>query len=217
MVKVLDLSGDASPRQLTFWKDSTEFNPRWAPSGHSLAFVRSQSGRKGQDIGVIDDVIKPRETARMLTEWEGDEMRPSWSPDGQLVAFYANKGRKQKDDKIFDLWVVDRNGGGAKRLAKDVVVDDHQGPAWGSDSQTVFYVKRDFKVDNPIMWTRVDGSGGGVIKTSTQINSDLVAYHAGNGLIRLAFKALGERGSNNKTWQRLYMVTFSMADLAAGE
>ncbi|MFN3202134.1 MAG: hypothetical protein ACE366_27265 [Bradymonadia bacterium] len=214
VVKVLDLSGDASPRQLTFWNDSTEYMPRWAPTGHTLAFVRSQSGRQGQDIGVIDDVVKPRETARMLTNWEGDEMRPSWSPDGQLIAFYANKGRKQKDDKIFDLWVVDRNGGGAKQLAKDVVVDDHRGPAWSNDSSSVFYVKRDFKVDNPIMWTRVDGSARGVIKTNTQINSDLAVFPVeGGARMRLAFKALGEKGSPNKTWQRLYMVTFSMADL----
>ncbi len=209
-IYAIDLGGDSTPIRLTFWPTATEFMPRWAPAGHTLMFTRSQSGSKGQDIGVIQDTAKPQETLRMVTEWPGDEIRPSWSPDGKLIAFYANKDTKS--DKVFDLWVVDATGQNPKKLASNVVVDDAQGPAWSPDSTVVFFVQQDFKTDNPVMWVRVDGSAHGTVDTGTQLNADVAAFGKGDR-VSLAFKALGQKGSTDKTWERLYMVTLTMADL----
>ena len=61
---------------------------------------------------------------------------------------------------------------------------------------------------------RRDGSQKGVLETGTQLNSDLAIGADRKGL-RLAFRALGQTGSTNKTWQRLYMVRFTMDDLKA--
>jgi len=215
-VMLLDVGGDEKPARVTFWPNMTEYFPRWAPRGNQLLFIRAQSGNHGQDIGVVTDVARPQDTMRMVTDWAGDEIRPSWSPDAQFIAFYANKDRSREDDKIFDLWVIGVDGTGAKQLAKDVVVDDHKGPAWTPDGSTVLYVQRDFKRDNPVRWIRKDGSATGVLDTGTQLNSDL-ALTAQGPTLRLAFKALGQTGSTNKTWERLYVVTFSMDDLKAGE
>ena len=96
----------------------------------------------------------------------------------------------------------------------DIVVDDHDGPQWLPDGQTVLFVKRDFKRDNPVMWARADGSASGRLETGTQLNGDLALYGDG-GPMKLAFKALGQTGSSNKTWERLYVVTFTAADLKA--
>jgi Tol biopolymer transport system component len=211
-IYAIDLQGEANPIRLTFWPTATEFHPKFAPTGRTLMFTRAQSGSKGQDIGVIQDTGKPQETLRMVTEWPGDEIRPSWSPDGRLIAFYANKDTRS--DKVFDLWVVDASGQNAKKLASNVVVDEATGPAWAPDSSAVFFVQQDFKTDNPVKWVRADGSAHGTIDTGTQLNGDVSAFGKGDRIM-LAFKALGQKGSTEKTWERLFLVTLTLADLKA--
>jgi Tol biopolymer transport system component len=211
-IYAIDLQGDSNPIRLTFWPTATEFHPKFAPTGRTLMFTRAQSGSKGQDIGVIQDTGKPQETLRMVTEWPGDEIRPSWSPDGKLIAFYANKDTRV--DKVFDLWVVDATGQNAKKLASNVVVDESGGPAWAPDSSSVFFVQQDFKADNPVKWVRADGSAHGTIDTGTQLNGDVSAFGKGDRIL-LAFKALGQKGSTDKTWERLFLVTLTLADLKA--
>ncbi|MCA9543222.1 MAG: PD40 domain-containing protein [Myxococcales bacterium] len=210
-IMLIDLGGESDkPLQVTSWPTMTEYGPRWAPGKSALLFTRSQTGNRGQDIGVVLDVKRARETTKMVTEWGGDEIRPSWSPDGTAVAFYANKGNE--NDKQFDLYVVNLDGSDPRRLARDVVVDDHEGPVWTPDGTTLLYVKKDFKADNPVMWVRRDESAKGTLDTGTQLNSDLSLYNAG-GQLKLAFKALGQRGSTEKTWERVYVVGFTMGDL----
>jgi len=214
-IYVLDLGGDMEkPLQATFFSTATEFRPKWSPTKNYLLFTRSEEGSRGQDIGLVIDVTRPMDTTQDVTNWSGDEIRPSWSPDGRRVAFYSNKGRKSSEAKIFDLWVVDIDGQNARQLAKKVVVDDGNGPAWTPDGSTVLFVKQDFKRDNPVRWVKVDGSASGSLKTGTQLNSDLSLFARGEELF-LAFKALGQKGSTEKTWERLFMVKFSMADLQA--
>lgn len=210
-IYLLDLGGESdAPQRVTSWPNMTELRPRWSPRKNQLAFTRSQAGKRGQDIGICDDVTKPDDSMRMITDWDADEIRPSWSPDGKSVAFYSNKDRADK--KLFDLWVIGSDGQNPKQLAKDIIVDDHFGPAWTPDSSTILFVRRDYKDNNPIRWVRKDGSQNGILDTGTQINSDLAIAADKKGL-RLAFRALGQTGSTNKTWQRLYFVTFTMDDL----
>ncbi len=209
-IYAIDLQGDTKPIRLTFWPTATEFSPKWGPKGHTVLFTRSQSGNKGQDIGLIMDTGRPQETLRMVTEWPGDEARPSWSPDGNLIAFYANKDTKS--DKMFDLWVCDISGQNAKKLASNVVMDESNGPAWSPDSTTLFFVQQDFKADNPVQWVRADGTQHGNLDTGTQLNSDLAAFGKGDKVM-VAFKALGQKGSTEKTWNRIFLVSFAMSDL----
>lgn len=214
-IMMIDLHADSQePVQITPWPDATEFEPQWAPGKNMLLFVRSQSGgNKGQDIGVVQDVLNPKATTRMLVAWDGDEIRPAWSPDASKIAFLSNKGNA--NDKVFDLWTIQLDGSDAKKLDTDVVWEDGSGPVWSPDGSTLFYVKRDFKNDNPVYWTRQDGSQKGELNTGTQLNGDLSLIAGEGGEIKLAFKALGQKGSTEKTWERLYVVTFTMADLQA--
>ena len=210
-IYVIDLvEGDPEkPTQVTLWPNATEFHPRWSPKKNYLLFVRQQDGSKGQDIGLVAEVLRPQDSTNMITNWQGDEIRPTWSPTGAQLAFYSNKGKK--NSKHFDLWTIRVDGSGALKLASDVVVDD-LGPAWTSDGKHVLFVKRDFTKDNPISWVTTDGQSRGHLDTDTQMNSDLAVFSEG-GKMKLAFRTLGRKGTGEKTWQRIFVATFTAADL----
>ena len=161
-------------------------------------------------MGVIGDVTRPKETVKMIVEWSSDEIRPTLSPDGRQVAFYSN--RKKKNKKHFDLWIANIDGSNAKKLAKDVVVADVNGPIWLPDGSKLIYVSRDFRRDNPVAWVSNDGISRGVIKTNTQLNSDLDLHVSGDRL-RLAIASQGVIGSSQKTWQQIFVVEFRASDL----
>jgi Tol biopolymer transport system component len=210
-IMMIDFGGDMEqPIALTQTPNFTEYHPQWHPKAPSLLFIRSQKSR-GQDIMVIDDIKSPAQTTRALTEWAEDEIRPHWSPSGDAVAFYTN--HESGSDKIFDLWVVGANGSGAKRLVKDVVVDEHKGPAWSKDGSTLFFVKRDFDRNNPIMWVNRSTGKSGVLTQETQINSDLSITYLSDDEMALAYRAAGLKTSEDKTWQRIYVLSFTMDDL----
>jgi Tol biopolymer transport system component len=199
---------DFAPLRLTNTPHATEYIPQWHPSLPSLIFIRSQKSR-GQDLVVIDNVRDP--SARDLTNWSKDEIRPSWSPDGTKVAFYSNQ--KSSKDQVFDLWVINADGSNPKRLVKDVVVDEHQGPAWTDNSKNILYVKRDFDRANPIRWVNVINRRGGLITQETQLNSDLSAHYGDDGVTYLAYYARGHVNSEDKSWKRIFVVSFRTSDL----
>lgn len=212
-IYLIEVEGDIEkPIRATFFDDSTELRPQWASEGNTLLFTRSSKDESGRDIGLIGDASRPQDTTRMVVTWSSDEIRPSLSPDGRKIAFYSN--RKQKNKKKYDLWVVDVNEGdaGARLLASDVVVADEHGPVWLPDNNTLLYVKSDFKRDNPIAWIRISGKEGGVLKTNTQLNSDLALHNSDSGL-RLAFTTPGKRNDANKTWRKVFVLDFNLADL----
>lgn len=210
-IMMIDYTADLEkPIKLTDTPSSTEYLPQWHPKKPKLLFIRSQKTR-GQDIIVIDDPKNPKDSTRELTNWSADEIRPHWSPNGDYVAFYSNE--KSGSDKIFDLWVIKADGTEAKRLDTDVIVDDHKGPAWSADSSAIFYVKKDYKRSNPIMWMSIEGGKGGLLTSETQINSDLNAFHRKDGTTYLAYRSAGLKGAVKKTWQKIFVIGFKMSDL----
>ena len=210
-IYLLDLQGDIEkPIRATPYSNSTEYRPQWSSDGAQLLFTRSTESGRGQDVGVIKDASRPRESSVMIVEWSSDEIRPSWSPDGQRIAFYSNK--LQKNKKKFDLWIANADGSAAKKLVSDIIVADVNGPVWMPGGQKLLYVKRDFKRDNPISWVSANGNGGGRLSTNTQLNSDL-DLHVTATRLRLAFTAHGLRGADKKTWRQIFVMDIKASDL----
>lgn len=210
-IYLLDLQGDIEkPIRATHYSDSTEYRPQWSYDGAKLLFTRSTESGRGQDVGLIRDASRPRESSQMIVEWSSDEIRPSWSPDGQRITFYSNKSQTNK--KRFDLWVANIDGSGAKKLVSDVVVADVNGAIWMPDGKNIIYVKRDFKLDNPVSWVGADGKAGGRIETKTQLNSDM-DLHVSGGRAKLAFTAHGLKGADKKTWRQIFVMEIKASDL----
>ena len=210
-IMMIDFTADLDkPVRLTNTPYATEYLPQWHPTEPRLLFIRSQKNR-GQDIVIINDPKNPEKSRRDLTDWSGDEIRPHWSPDGKRVAFYSNQDNA--NDQVFNLWVINADGSGAKQLATDVIVDDHKGPAWSADSRHLFFVKRDLTRANPIQWINIKSNQSGIVTQETQLNSDLSAHHTSSGETMLAYTAKGFKGSKDKSWRRIFVVKFSMSDL----
>lgn len=89
---VVDIDGDAPPRQLTDgdWEDT---QPAWSPDGASLAFVSARHETRDEDTHA--DVWVVPFTAgepRRITGTDGGCSAPSWSPGGDTIAYTMSAG-----------------------------------------------------------------------------------------------------------------------------
>jgi dipeptidyl aminopeptidase/acylaminoacyl peptidase len=85
---------NTQPRQFTFGAKS-DFAPRWAPDGRTLAFVSVRGGKPQIYLIGLDGG-----EARALTSMPNGAVNPVWSHDGKRVAFFseANAEERAKED-----------------------------------------------------------------------------------------------------------------------
>jgi Tol biopolymer transport system component len=99
----------------------------WSPDGRYLAFAAKRGPR---DNIVIVDVARNSEVKSMTIKLNG-VTTPSWSPDGQRLVFTGYDGG------LSDLFVINRDGTGFKRLTEDKYADLH--PVWSPDGTTIAF------------------------------------------------------------------------------
>jgi len=99
----------------------------WSPDGKLLAFAAKRGAR---DEIVVVDAAKNRPVDRIKLKLSG-VTTPSWSPDGQQLVFTGYEGG------FSDLFVVNRDGGGLRRLTEDKYADLH--PVWSPDGKTIAF------------------------------------------------------------------------------
>lgn len=130
----------------------------WALAGAGLACSGGGATERGIVYEASDGnatnvyVIDPQ-TAKttQLTSGTGFDGNPAWAPDGKHIVFASNR-----DGGKNDLYVMDRDGGNARRLTTTGDASEFS-PKFSSDGQTVAYVRQD--AGGWGVWTmRPDGS-----------------------------------------------------------
>jgi Tol biopolymer transport system component len=116
---------------LTTEQDSS---PAWAPSGQSIAFVRTNLGnadiyivRKLKDGTWQDDTELTR-----LTQHESDDLSPVWSPDSKTIAFVSYR------DGNAEIYTMLEDGSKQRRLTNNEA--DDIGPVWSPDGKRMAFV-----------------------------------------------------------------------------
>lgn len=99
----------------------------WSPDGKYLAFAAKRGPR---DNIVIVDVARNREVKSIVVKLNG-VTTPSWSPDGEKLVFTGYDGG------VTDLFVINKDGTGLKRLTEDKYADLH--PVWSPDGKTIAF------------------------------------------------------------------------------
>ena len=122
-IYVMDANG-GNPQRLTRHL-AHDWSPSWSPNGEHIAFDSSRGGNN--EIYVMD--TEGGNLRNLTNNNDAYDASPSWSPDGQRIAFAsANKVVKAKDRLIFDIFVMDIDGGNLQKLTKDAESDYY--PDW---------------------------------------------------------------------------------------
>jgi len=100
----------------------------FSPDGRFFAIAAKH---KDRDDLVILDVKRGREERRIKVSLSGLQT-PRWSPDGRQLVFTGFDGG------LSDLFIVNRDGTGLRRLTSDKYADLH--PSWSPDGKTIAFV-----------------------------------------------------------------------------
>jgi len=131
-------SEGGAPRQLT----GGPFNhtsPSWAPDGEHIIFTADRSGDAELDPN-NDQVYEMNiETGNItqLTDKRGPHSNPKVSPNGELIA-YTGFEDQFVGYQLTDLYVMNRNGTGLRKISGDVD-QDISSIEWASDSRSLFF------------------------------------------------------------------------------
>ena len=119
-------------QQLThtpFW----DTNPRWAPDGRRIVFIRDVRSATGQQIDIfVMDADGSNE--RRLTDHPRNDTNPVWSPDGQHIAFSSHR------DGNRDIYIMEVESGNTRKLTqnKDFTAYSSK-PDWSPDGQHIVH------------------------------------------------------------------------------
>jgi Tol biopolymer transport system component len=100
----------------------------FSPDGRYFAIAAK---RKDRDDLVILDIKRGREDRRIRVQLSGLQT-PRWSPDGSKLVFTGFDGG------LSDLFIINRDGSGLRRLTSDKYADLH--PSWSPDGKAIAFV-----------------------------------------------------------------------------
>jgi serine/threonine-protein kinase len=123
---VLGVDGSA---RVTAVGEGSFGNPRWSPSGTSVAYSSIESGTGMSHIYTYN--VDLREAPRRIT-FEGPNFAPIWSPDGQRLAFVS--ARPGTDGA--DVFIKDLNDAAPPR-SLGTLPDDQFPEDWPAENQLV--------------------------------------------------------------------------------
>jgi TolB protein len=134
-LKVSDADGSHARTLTRITARRDTLNATWSPDGEWLAFEVASPRPHGVKGGRQSDIaiIRPDGTGeRRLTRTRKLETNPVWSPDGTSIAFVSDRHRRkssgERDNRAFELYVMNADGTGIRRVTHNNVADTH--PDW---------------------------------------------------------------------------------------
>jgi TolB protein len=187
------IAADGSGRRAITRRQALADAPAWAPDGRSIAFERlparlPATGSTAQQVHVVGSGGGGLRALTRNGRFKGGAGQPAWRPDGRRIAFWGRTSLA--GDAPPDVWVVRRDGSGARRL-----ISDATDPAWSPDG------------------ARLAFSRGGDIYTATATGADvrrLTRTQAGDtdpawsaDGTRIAFSTMHRRANQARDDRRL--------------
>jgi len=171
--------------------------PSWSPDGRRLAVVRGNA-EGGSDVWLVDAAASVEERRLVGGAWE--TRSPSFSPDGTRLAFVGGQAGS------LDVWVVDVDGGEARRLTErtNPLDEPRWTPRWSPAGNWIAYVSsRSGERNNDDVWVvSADGARHRQLTTGLLVNTDPVWSPDGQSLAVVANTALEHwYGDDADIWQ----------------
>lgn len=141
----------------------------FSPSGATLSLLREDARQRHQLL------LHDRKTAQeevLVSTAEAYLRNPTWSADGEFLAYFS----APRATSNWTLWVIRaKPGASPQQLVEGVRVHEdfrHLGPAWGSQSQRLWYVDTVGTAGYyPLKWISPDGEQSGVIELPFTIST----------------------------------------------
>jgi acylaminoacyl-peptidase len=129
----------STPRQMTTGEFNHSAPPAWTPDGKALIFSanRHPDWEYEPRNTEIYEVSLDTGNINVLTDRKGPDGSPAVSPDGKQIAYLGYDDRYQ-GYQVTRLYVMNRDGGGAKIVSKDL---DRgvANPRWSRDGSGLFF------------------------------------------------------------------------------
>lgn len=173
---------DGTPELYTIHRDGTQLqritdsfslddHPTWSPDGKRIAFssTRQATEKVGQAWNAIYVINDDGSGLRRLSPNGVTDYSPAWSPDGEWLACASGSG----DAGGTKIYVMKPDGSDRK-----VVVNDGGWPSFSSDSQSIYFHRKDSDTSRWSVWrVKTDGTQEEQV---VAIESDVVTPRVSN-------------------------------------